>query len=118
MASNKIQFRSIQELKDPTLTARLAQKEFQTEIPVDELLGGKKATESGTSRRDFLKLLGFSTAAVTLAACEAPVIKSIPYVVKPHEIIGWKKSYRFWIVSMCFFKATRFFYCRSYFSCV
>ena len=93
MASNKIQFRSIQELKDPTLTARLAQKEFQTEIPVDELLGGKKATESGTSRRDFLKLLGFSTAAVTLAACEAPVIKSIPYVVKPHEIIPGIPNY-------------------------
>ena len=42
---------------------------------------------SSTSRRDFLKLLGFSTAAVTLAACEAPVIKTIPYVVKPHDII-------------------------------
>ena len=81
MASNKIQFRSIQELKDPTLNGRLAQKEFQTEIPVDEVLGSSRSSDSGTSRRDFLKLLGFSTAAVTLAACEAPVIKTIPYVV-------------------------------------
>src|SRR5690606_11101427 len=32
------------------------------------------------------ELLGFSTAAATLAACEAPVIKSIPYVVKPDSI--------------------------------
>ena len=74
MASNKIQFRSIQELKDPGLTAKLAQKEFQEEIPVNDLLGGSKSGASGSSRRDFLKLLGFSTAAVTLAACEAPVI--------------------------------------------
>ena len=92
MASNKIQFRSIHELKDPTLNEKLAQKEFQNEIPVDEFLANAdKATN--TSRRDFLKLLGFSTAAVTLAACEAPVIKSIPYVVKPHNIIPGVPNY-------------------------
>ena len=96
MASNKIQFRSIHELEDPTLTGRLAQKEFLQEIPVDEQTGELKPNESestGTSRRDFLKLLGFSTAAVTLAACEAPVIKTIPYVVKPHEIIPGVPNY-------------------------
>ncbi len=85
MASNKIQFRSIHELKDPTLTGKLAAKEFQNEIPVEEFLDDSNS--SGTSRRDFLKILGFSTAAVTLAACEAPVLKTIPYVVKPHDII-------------------------------
>ncbi|MHA6726569.1 TAT-variant-translocated molybdopterin oxidoreductase [Chryseobacterium sp. A301] len=92
MASNKIQFRSIHELKDPTLNHKLAQKEFQDEIPVDEILG-KSDDSSGTSRRDFLKLLGFSTAAVTLAACEAPVLKTIPYVVKPHDIIPGVPNY-------------------------
>ncbi|OBW41295.1 Tetrathionate reductase subunit B precursor [Chryseobacterium sp. MOF25P] len=86
MASNKIQFRSIHELKDPALTGKLALKEFQEEIPVEDFLESAEKTD-GTSRRDFLKILGFSTAAVTLAACEAPVIKTIPYVVKPHEII-------------------------------
>ncbi len=85
MASNKIQFRSIHELKDPSLNNELAQKEFQNEIPVGE--------EKGTSRRDFLKFLGFSTAAVSLAACEAPVIKTIPYVVKPHSIIPGKPNF-------------------------
>ena len=93
MASNKIQFRSIHELKDPSLNGNLALKEFQDEIPVGELLGGDQSKESGSSRRDFLKLLGFSTAAVTLAACEAPVIKTIPYVVKPHEIIPGIPNY-------------------------
>ncbi len=86
MASNKIQFRSIHELKDPSLNGKLALKEFQNEIPVEDFLDNAE-NNSGTSRRDFLKLLGFSTAAVTLAACEAPVIKTIPYVVKPHDII-------------------------------
>ncbi|WP_312088978.1 TAT-variant-translocated molybdopterin oxidoreductase [Chryseobacterium sp.] len=93
MASNKIQFRSIHELKDPALNNKLAQKEFQEEIPVEDFLEGAQKNESGTSRRDFLKLLGFSTAAVTLAACEAPVIKTIPYVVKPHEIIPGIPNY-------------------------
>ena len=94
MASNKIQFRSIHELKDQSLNSKLAQKEFQNEIPVDEFLGdAEKMNSSSTSRRDFLKLLGFSTAAVTLAACEAPVIKSIPYVVKPQNIIPGIPNY-------------------------
>ena len=94
MASNKIQFRSIHELKDPSLNHKLAQKEFQEEIPVEDFLGDDdKMNNSGTSRRDFLKLLGFSTAAVTLAACEAPVIKTIPYVVKPHDIIPGVPNY-------------------------
>ncbi len=93
MASNKIQFRSIHELKDPALTQKLAQKEFQNEIPVDEILADENQESGGTSRRDFLKLLGFSTAAVTLAACEAPVIKTIPYVVKPHSIIPGVPNY-------------------------
>lgn len=92
MASNKIQFRSIHELKDPALNGKLALKEFQEEIPVEDFLEGAEKTD-GTSRRDFLKLLGFSTAAVTLAACEAPVIKTIPYVVKPHDIIPGVPNY-------------------------
>ena len=47
----------------------------------DEKLG-----EASTGRRDFLKFLGFSVAAATLAACEAPVIKAVPYVVKPEDV--------------------------------
>ncbi|SEH35195.1 TAT-variant-translocated molybdopterin oxidoreductase [Chryseobacterium culicis] len=93
MASNKIQFRSIHELKDPALNGKLALKEFQEEIPVEDFLGDAEKNGSSTSRRDFLKLLGFSTAAVTLAACEAPVIKTIPYVVKPHDIIPGIPNY-------------------------
>ena len=39
------------------------------------------------SRRDFLKYLGFSTAAATIAAsCEMPVRKAIPYTNRPENI--------------------------------
>ena len=94
MASNKIQFRSIHELKDLTLTQKLAQKEFIEEIPVDEINAAEEnANTPLTSRRDFLKIAGFSTAAVALAACESPVIKTIPYVVKPHNIIPGVPNY-------------------------
>ena len=49
--------------------------------------------QSATSRRDFLKYVGFSTAAVTLAACEGPVHKSIPYVLQPEQIIPGVADY-------------------------
>ena len=40
-----------------------------------------------SSRRDFLKFLGFGVGAATLAAsCEIPVRKAIPYVTKPDDL--------------------------------
>ena len=56
------------------------------ELTVDEFLADDKLRETSTDRRDFLKFLGFSVAAATLAACEAPVTKAIPYVNKPEDI--------------------------------
>ncbi|RNL93524.1 4Fe-4S dicluster domain-containing protein [Sinomicrobium pectinilyticum] len=88
MASNKKYWKSVEEL-DPSnsIVETLKQNEFVEEIPVDEFLGDKENLEaSSTSRRDFLKYVGFSTAAVTLAACEGPVKKAIPYVVQPEQI--------------------------------
>ena len=63
-----------------------SQKEFQDDVPVDEFLGSDGIDDLKTGRRDFLKFMGFSVAAATLASCESPVIKSIPYVNKPEEI--------------------------------
>jgi molybdopterin-containing oxidoreductase family iron-sulfur binding subunit len=61
-------------------------KEFQEEIPVGEFLSSEESTDLKSGRRDFLKFMGFSVAAASLASCEAAVIKSIPYVNKPEEI--------------------------------
>jgi Fe-S-cluster-containing dehydrogenase component len=46
-----------------------------------------------TTRRDFLKWIGFSTAIATLASCKGPIIKSIPYVVKPDSITPGLPNY-------------------------
>lgn len=89
MSSNKKYWKSVEELNtDSSIVKALTQNEFVEEIPTDEFLGNKSTLESSsTTRRDFLKYVGFSTAAASLAACEGPVIKSIPYVVQPEEII-------------------------------
>ncbi|TCI90134.1 TAT-variant-translocated molybdopterin oxidoreductase [Tenacibaculum sp. M341] len=88
MASNKKYWQSVEELKDSSVVDTLRTKEFVQEIPTDEFLGDKETLENtSTSRRDFLKYVGFSTAAASLAACEGPVRKSIPYVVQPNDIV-------------------------------
>ena len=88
MASNKKYWKSVEELKEnSSIVEKLKQKEFVEEIPADQFLGDKDTLDSSsTSRRDFLKYVGFSTAVASLAACEGPVIKSIPYVIKPDDI--------------------------------
>ncbi|MEO2072901.1 MAG: TAT-variant-translocated molybdopterin oxidoreductase [Zunongwangia sp.] len=94
MSSNKKYWTSVEELKGSSVVETLKQKEFAEEIPVDEFLGDKESlSNSKTSRRDFLKYVGFSTAAASLAACEGPVVKSIPYVVQPERIVPGVANY-------------------------
>ncbi|MBL7473916.1 TAT-variant-translocated molybdopterin oxidoreductase [Robertkochia sediminum] len=95
MASNKKYWKSVEELNpDSSVVETLKQNEFVEEIPVDEFLGDKESlAASSTTRRDFLKYVGFSTAAASLAACEGPVKKSIPYVVQPEEIVPGVANY-------------------------
>jgi MoCo/4Fe-4S cofactor protein with predicted Tat translocation signal len=89
MSSNKKYWKSVEELNEnSSIVETLRNNEFVEEIPTDEFLGDAASlASSNTTRRDFLKYVGFSTAAATLAACEGPVHKSIPYVVQPEEII-------------------------------
>src|SRR5512135_2003978 len=50
-------------------------------------------------RRDFLKLAGFSLAAVTAASCQRPgVEKAIPYLTAPEEIVPGRPYY---VASTC-----------------
>ncbi|WP_130733505.1 TAT-variant-translocated molybdopterin oxidoreductase [Flavobacterium sp. J27] len=95
MASNKKYWKSVEELNEnSSIVETLRNNEFVEQIPVDEFLGDSNAlSNSATSRRDFLKYVGFSTAAASLAACEGPVVKSIPYVVQPEEIIPGVADY-------------------------
>ncbi|MEC5164331.1 MoCo/4Fe-4S cofactor protein with predicted Tat translocation signal [Flavobacterium sp. PL11] len=95
MSSNKKYWKSVEELdENSSIVEALKNNEFVEEIPTNEFLGNASAlASSSTSRRDFLKYVGFSTAAATLAACEGPVNKSIPYVLQPEQIIPGVSDY-------------------------
>ncbi len=90
MAANKTYWKSEAELNpnDPIVEAARHDEFAKKEIPEAPFLADKATlSNSTTSRRDFLKYMGFSTAAATIAACEGPVHKSIPYVVQPDRIV-------------------------------
>ncbi len=95
MSSNKKYWKSVEELNEnSSIVETLRNNEFVEAIPTDEFLGDAASlSSSSTTRRDFLKYVGFSTAAATLAACEGPVHKSIPYVVQPEQIIPGVADY-------------------------
>ena len=88
MANQKNYWKSTAELdSNNAFVEDLKGREFVEKLPEDAFLGDDQVmNNSKTNRRDFLKYVGFSTAAASLAACEGPVHKSIPYVVQPEEI--------------------------------
>ncbi len=75
--TKKRYWKGIEELKNDINVVKNADREFN----IDNMEGGEP-----THRRDFLKVLGFGMAAVSLAACEAPVRKTIPYLNKPLDV--------------------------------
>ena len=85
MSSTKKYWKGLPELNESPEFLKQSKSEFSEEIPMEGFLSEEKAADS-TSRRDFLKLMGFTTTAAVLASCETPVIKSIPYVVKPEDV--------------------------------
>ena len=95
MKKNKKYWKSSEELKKGSkILNEFKNKEFIQKLPEDIFNTNKQALEdSSTNRRDFLKYIGFSTAAASIAACEGPVINSVPYVVQPDEIIPGNANY-------------------------
>ncbi|HSK12652.1 MAG TPA: TAT-variant-translocated molybdopterin oxidoreductase, partial [Phnomibacter sp.] len=70
----------------------LGQDEFREDLPSD--LDDKGLLDAKAPRRDFLKYLGFSTAAASLAAsCEMPVKTAIPFVNKPENVVPGVANY-------------------------
>ncbi len=69
---------------------KASEDEFKEDLPFDS----NGLLDSQTPRRDFLKYVGFSTAAAALAAsCEMPVRKAIPYVNKPENMVPGVADY-------------------------
>ncbi len=79
-------WKGIDELKETPQFLASRDQEFPAQSSVEEFLSDESLQETSTARRDFLKFLGFSVAAATVAACEAPVTKAIPYVNKPENV--------------------------------
>ncbi|MBN7812275.1 TAT-variant-translocated molybdopterin oxidoreductase [Algoriphagus sp. H41] len=77
--NKKTYWKGLEQLSNDAEFVKHADKEF-AELPTT------LSEDGNSSRRDFLKVMGFSLAAATLAACEAPVRKAIPYVNKPVDI--------------------------------
>jgi len=90
--SNKY-WQSFGEVNDPENYKQQSQDEFQEELPF-EGFDDKGLIDAKAPRRDFLKYLGFSTAAATLAAsCKVPVRKAIPYANKPENLVPGVPKY-------------------------
>jgi len=86
MAMTRKYWKGLEELKETPEFLNSRDQEFPSQMSVEEFLGDENLKETSTARRDFLKFLGFSVAAATVAACEAPVTKAIPYVNKPENV--------------------------------
>ena len=69
-----------------------AEKSEFVELPVSGAANSVE-TRLESNRRDFLKYLGFGIGAATIAACDIPVRKAIPYVVKPDSIVPGVATY-------------------------
>ena len=79
------------ELKSSEAYQDSLKDEFTEDLPFE---AGTGLLESTTPRRDFLKYVGFSTAAAMAAAsCEMPVKKSIPYLNRPDAIVPGVANY-------------------------
>jgi MoCo/4Fe-4S cofactor protein with predicted Tat translocation signal len=84
--SQKKQWKSFGGQQQTDAYKRVAEEEFNEELPF-ESFDDKGLLDAKAPRRDFLKYVGFSTAAAALAAsCKQPVKVAIPFAVKPDNI--------------------------------
>jgi MoCo/4Fe-4S cofactor protein with predicted Tat translocation signal len=87
-------WQSFGELNHTAAFEQTAKNEFKEELLPFADLDDKGILDAKTPRRDFLKYLGFSTAAATIAAsCEMPVRKSVPFLQKPDDLIPGIANY-------------------------
>ena len=86
--SNKKYWQNFGELNQTDAFKQSTENEFSEELLPLSDLSDTGLLEGKTARRDFLKYLGFSTAAAALAAsCETPVRKAVPYLQRPDNVI-------------------------------
>jgi len=89
---SKQHWQSFGELNNSDAYKQSVNDEFQEQLPFEA--DDKGFLEAKHPRRDFLKYLGFSTAAATIAAsCEIPFTKAIPFANKPEDVVPGNSMY-------------------------
>ncbi len=84
---------SIEEKTQDPEFIKASQQEFH-ELPIVDTVADESVLKHESSRRDFLKYMGFGLGAATLAAgCDVPVKRAIPYLIKPDEIVPGVATY-------------------------
>ena len=79
-------WQSLEEYRELNKSSVLENKEPQPEFSIEGL--DESEIKGQSSRRDFLKMLGFSVGTVALvSSCQTPVRKAIPLLNQPEELI-------------------------------
>lgn len=87
-------WQSFGELNHTAAFEQANKNEFKEELLPLADLDDKGILDAKAPRRDFLKYLGFSTLAATVAAsCEMPVRKTVPFLQKPDDVIPGIANY-------------------------
>ncbi|MBK8773528.1 MAG: TAT-variant-translocated molybdopterin oxidoreductase [Chitinophagaceae bacterium] len=91
--SNKKYWQSFGDFNHSESFSESAKHEFNEDLLPIEELQKESLLESKTPRRDFLKYLGFSTAAAAIASCKTPVRHTVPFLNRPETIIPGIANY-------------------------
>ncbi len=91
--SQKKYWQGFGQINDPENFQKKVEDEFREELPFEDF-DNKGLLDAKAPRRDFLKYLGFSTAAAAFAAgCKVPERKVIPYANIPENLIPGEAKY-------------------------